>query len=473
MKLIIFASLTLNVVYALAGKAPEQVHISMAGKNGMRINWFTAEETSSSICKYGIEDIDEMSQEGVATTYLENYGSHHVVHLENLKSNTKYVYSVGDNDGDMSEVFSFVTIPEDSATHDIRLAIFGDMGYLDSEARPMGILGSKTMAGNWSATFSRQTLETWKDKGEIDMVFHVGDVGYADDAAFHTMATFVQLEYEGAYNGYMNWIQNLTSTMPYHVTPGNHESECHDPACVVQPRKFGIPLSNFTAYNARWSMPSPESGGVQSMWYSWDYGSVHFVSIDTETDFDGAAENEKGDSGIFDAGKFAEEGTYLEWLENDLMRASSDPNVKWIVAGGHRPFTSFNSDDVDAMFIKYNVSLYFAGHSHSYSRFNAADHGGVTTHIIVGGAGCDEMLYAEDNPRPGFHTGTTCAQWADLKFPPHNEKKNRLETCDGAEFFTDAYAIGKLTIAEMGRGPISWQLVSSIDGSVLDSLTLE
>ena len=48
---------------------------------------------------------------------------------------------------------------------------------------------------------------------------------------------------------------------------GNHESECHDPACVVNPRKLGLPLSNFTAYNARWKMPSQESGGVASMWY--------------------------------------------------------------------------------------------------------------------------------------------------------------------------------------------------------------
>jgi exo-beta-1,3-glucanase (GH17 family) len=35
----------------------------------------------------------------------------------------------------------------------------------------------------------------------------------------------------------------------------------------VNPRQLGIPLSNFTAYNARWKMPSEESGGVESMWY--------------------------------------------------------------------------------------------------------------------------------------------------------------------------------------------------------------
>jgi hypothetical protein len=163
----------------------------------------------------------------------------------------------------------------------------------------------------------------------------------------------------------------------------------------------------------------------------------------------------------------------MAWLEADLQKAAQDPAVHWIFAGGHRPFTSFNSADVDALFIKYNVSMYFAGHSHSYSRFPASDHGGVTTHITVGGAGCDEMLYATDNPQPGLHSGVTCAKWADYQFPPTNAKKNKLSSCEGAEFFSDAYAIGKLTIGDFGRGDVKWQLVSSIDGSVLDTVTLK
>jgi exo-beta-1,3-glucanase (GH17 family) len=67
----------------------------------------------------------------------------------------------------------------------------------------------------------------------------------------------------------MNSISNRSanSIYPSLCGTGNHESECHDPACVVNPRQLGIPLSNFTAYNARWKMPSAESGGVESMWY--------------------------------------------------------------------------------------------------------------------------------------------------------------------------------------------------------------
>ena len=35
-------------------------------------------------------------------------------------------------------------------------------------------------------------------------------------------------------------------------------------------------------------MPSPESGGSLNMWYSFNAQRTHFVSIDTETDYDGA-----------------------------------------------------------------------------------------------------------------------------------------------------------------------------------------
>ena len=67
----------------------------------------------------------------------------------------------------------------------------------------------------------------------------------------------------------MNWLQNLTSTLPYMVSPGNHESECHSPVCLLELKKYGLHLNNFSAFNARWHMPSAESGARsgQNMWY--------------------------------------------------------------------------------------------------------------------------------------------------------------------------------------------------------------
>ena len=70
----------------------------------------------------------------------------------------------------------------------------------------------------------------------------------------------------------------------------NHESECHG-ACTLD-IKQGRALSNFSAYNTRWHMPSDTSAGVLAMWYSFNYGPVHFTSLNSETDFPGAEEHE-------------------------------------------------------------------------------------------------------------------------------------------------------------------------------------
>jgi hypothetical protein len=72
----------------------------------------------------------------------------------------------------MSEVFSFNTMKNAESRDPIRLSVFGDMGYLDSVTRKMGIMGSVTMANNWSATFSRELLEELKNNNEIDMIWY-------------------------------------------------------------------------------------------------------------------------------------------------------------------------------------------------------------------------------------------------------------------------------------------------------------
>lgn len=37
----------------------------------------------------------------------------------------------------------------------------------------MGILGTKTMSGNWSASYSYELLKTMMNKNEIDMIWYV------------------------------------------------------------------------------------------------------------------------------------------------------------------------------------------------------------------------------------------------------------------------------------------------------------
>jgi hypothetical protein len=66
-------------------------------------------------------------------------------------------------------------------------------------------------------------------------------------------------------------------------------------------------------------MPAQESGGVENMWYSFEVGAVHFISIDTSTDFSDAPEQVQGGSHVFPAGFYAPDGAYMAWVEKVIQ----------------------------------------------------------------------------------------------------------------------------------------------------------
>lgn len=450
---------------------PEQIHIAFAGQDadgfptGMRIAWYTADlPSSASSVKYGTDPSmkSHASSKKAPVRYLtgipnipECCGYHHTVEVIGLTPDTKYYYAVGSDQDGWSTQWSFMS-PKTAANainSKIAVSVFGDMGWKDSDVRPMQI----AVAGlekKWSATETRERLESMKN--DLDFVWHLGDIAYADDAFAHSLIGFT---YEECYNGYMNWFQNMSATMPYMVTNGNHESECHSPYCIVT-EAIRSGLGNFTAYNARWHMPSAEStdkpGATHSMWYSFDYGPVHFVAVNTETDWPGAGEENKGDSGIFKAGHFGADGEYLAWLEADLKKASekraSGNGPKWIVAGGHRPYGAVQKYHVP-LFAKYGVDLYVAGHGHSYSR--GVPHDG-TTYIMVGGAGCDEMPAPKDDECQAKGSPQACDEGYSVPNGTATYKTSRMAT----------------GVLKADAKTLNWQLIDSVNGNVLDEVNL-
>jgi acid phosphatase type 7 len=232
---------------------------------------------------------------------------------------------------------------------------------------------------------------------------------YADDAFLHAAVSF---EYEAAWDEYMEQVESFASgCAPYMVAPGNHEAECHSPACLTSPSRAKA-LGNFSAYNARFRMPSPESGGAANMWYSFDHGLVHVATINTETDFPNAPGDNhnplKRANGGFGG------GDWLAWLEADL--ASVDRKVTpWVIVGGHRPLYTVDDSTsdgqptgdpahlaaaVEGLFERYHVDFYLCGHKHAYERSYPVYAGAVpntsytdpqhTVHLLSGAGGQDE-----------------------------------------------------------------------------------
>lgn len=454
----LFPSLLLAIVScAVALDIPSQVHISLAGKNAngdattMAVSWNTKANTPTSTVKYGTRShVYTNSATGSASAYWETY-NHHVV-LDALTAGTTYYYVVGDESSGWSRELTFQSAPLASELRgNFSFFVFGDLGVVNGD-ESIGYIN--------------------KNQESVDLVWHSGDVSYADDSFLHPRCVF-KFCYEETFDKYMNEIQPWASKLPYMVTPGNHEADCHDPACLSDAAKREK-LSNFTAYNARFHMPSAESGGVLNMHYSFNYGNVHFISLDTETGYPGAAEEKRY---VMPCGGF---GDQLTWLENDLIQANADRTLRpWIFVAGHHPMyqgDSINADFQKAMeelFYKYGVDIYFAGHVHSYERDYPVYQGQVdankyvnplaTTHLLIGGAGNDEMRNAQQtifkDPAPQEKAGLTT--WA----PTSGNGAWTVVTDQD-----DHVGIGKITVVD--ESTVQFEYVRTFTGEVFDSFTL-
>jgi glutathionylspermidine synthase len=154
---------------------PQQLHIAAASRTSFRVSWKT-ESTLTSQCSYGSSptDLTNTAQGKDGYQYIADHGYHHNVLLENIPQDTVYYYQCGDGSGSSdttSDVIQFNTAPSPDKT--VKMAIFGDWGYLDSVQRPMDI-PFDGLQMNWTATLLRELLESLKDKGEMDLVHITG-----------------------------------------------------------------------------------------------------------------------------------------------------------------------------------------------------------------------------------------------------------------------------------------------------------
>lgn len=371
---------------------PSQVHIALAGKNKnglvntMSISWSTINNTQNHLVKYGIRPSEyTLTTNGYSQQYYKTY--HHHAVLPSLQSNTRYYYIVGDENDGFSKEFTFLspkTTPDPNES--FQILVYGDLGV-------------------WYSDDTMSYIKKEVNTGEIDLIVHAGDIGYADDAFLHK-GCMVKSCYESTWDKYMDLVEEWTSKIPYMTAPGNHEADCHDADCLHSPIKQQK-LSNFSAYNTRFRMPSTESGSnALNMHYSFNYKNIHFIAIDSETGYPNAPLEHKY---YFPCGGFQEQ---LKWLENDLITANANRDKQpWIFAYGHRPIYQGNNTDVNLqiaiedLLYKYNVDIYFTGHVHSYERTWPTYKGEVlstdpktayinplsTIYLILGGAGNDEM----------------------------------------------------------------------------------
>ncbi|XP_076900908.1 putative purple acid phosphatase 20 [Bidens hawaiensis] len=292
---------------------PQQVHVSLVGKDRMRISWITNGHTPATV-HYGTSSgKHDYSATGTVTSYEHlNYtsGEIHDVIIGPLDPSTEYYYRFATSSADK---YSFKTPP---AKFPIKFAISGDLGQT-----------------GWTKT----TLEHIS-KSNYDVFLLPGDLSYADTV-------------QPLWDSFGRLVEPLASKRPWMVTQGNHDSE----------NITAIPTT-FIAYNARWRMPFDESGSSSNLYYSFEVSGVHVIMLGSYTDFRlGSNQYNWLES---DLKKVDRNQTpwlvvliHAPWYNSNYAHQGEIQSVGMM-------------ESMEGLLYKARVDVVFAGHVHAYERFN-------------------------------------------------------------------------------------------------------
>ncbi|XP_076888073.1 purple acid phosphatase 18-like [Bidens hawaiensis] len=325
---------------------PQQVHISLAGENHIRVTWITSNPSSPSLVEYGTSPGKYTSRgHGDTTSYsyiLYNSGTIHHTVIGPLKPNTVYYYRCG---GEGAE-FHFKTPP---SNFPVTFAVAGDLGQT-----------------GWT----KSTLDHI-DLCEYDVHLLPGDLSYAD---------YIQRRWDT----FGELVQPLASARPWMVTQGNHEKE-------------NIPffIDGFEAYNARWKMPYEESGSSSNLYYSFEVAGAHVVMLGSYTDYDENSEQYnwlKADLSTVDRKK-------TPWLLALF-------HVPWYNSNyAHQGAGDKMMEAMEPLLYAAGVDIVFAGHVHAYEQskrvYNGKSDPCGAIHITIGDGGNKEGLahkYKDPSP---------------------------------------------------------------------------
>jgi len=137
----------------------------------------------------------------------------------------------------------------------------------------------------------------------------------------------------------------------------SHSAECWIELMEPLEEITKITIGNHDVESSKKLKDYMKAFNLEKQYYSFNYGNVHFLSIATEFDYQEGSEQ-------------------YQFVVEDLKTASSNPNIKWIVAFYHGPMFTENSDydyetlrDIYApLFDQYKVDLALQGHVHNYHR---------------------------------------------------------------------------------------------------------
>ncbi|KAJ0950557.1 putative phosphodiesterase I [Helianthus annuus] len=298
----------------------------------------------------------------------------HTSFLKELWPNTMYNYRMGHMllNGTIiwSKTYSFKSSPFPGQSSLQRVIIFGDMGKAERD-------GSNEYACYQPGSLIT-TDQLISDLDNYDIVFHIGDMPYANG-------------YLSQWDQFTAQVEPIASVKPYMVASGNHERSWPNSGGFYATKdsggECGVPAETM------YYVPAENRA---KFWYSTDYGMFHFCIADSEHDWREGSEQ-------------------YAWIEKCL--ASVDRKKQpWLIFSAHRVLGySSNSwyaqegsfeepmgrEHLQKLWQKYKVDIAFYGHVHNYERtcpiyqnqcvnperYSYSGTVNGTIHVVVGGGG--------------------------------------------------------------------------------------
>ncbi|MBZ4371018.1 metallophosphoesterase [Corallococcus sp. AS-1-6] len=357
---------------------PRDPYLQKVGPDTATVAFRLSANCSNALVRYGAGNTSQTARSTAAAKI-------HAVVLTGLSPATSYTYSV-DGCGETTPAKTFSTAPV-PGTRRVHFAAVGDFGTGGSDQKKV----AASMLTN-----------------KPELFVALGDNAYASGT---------ETEFQ---NNLFTPMAALLSQVPMFATPGNHEYVTNE----AQP------------YLDNLYLPTNNAEGSER-YYSFDWGHVHFVSIDSNCAV-GLASSSKCTLAAQKA-----------FVEKDLA-ATTQP---WKVVFFHHPSWSSGEHgsqltmrrQFGPLFEKYGVDLVLTGHDHDYERSKpmlgdaeAGKNEAGIPYLVVGGGGATLRTFATSRP-----------SWSVIRD-------------DAAHGFLDVDVV---------EGNLTAKLVKT-DGGVLDTFTL-
>ncbi len=318
------ASLCVTLLSAQTPTIIRGPYLQAGTDTSMVVRWRTSSTAQWSL-KYGTDFNQQTSQRTESSASAE-----HEMFIGGLQPFTRYYYSIYDGAtlvAGNDSTYSFVTNPVPGTVMPLHFWVTGDMGNASQKQRDV-------RDTYWNMIRNGRHTNSWVWLG--DNVYSSGT-----DQEYQTKMFDIYPE-----------IMRSVVSRP---APGNHD--------------YGSinAFTNDGPYYQNFTMPEKgEAGGLSSNeegYYSFDYGNVHFISLNSEMLL----------WFLTSASQMA------EWLKDDLT-ATTQP---WKIAYWHQPPYTKGSHDSDAgafsnmslmrttinpILEQYGVDVVLCGHSHNYER---------------------------------------------------------------------------------------------------------